>query len=346
MDIKFIYDRWDHHSGHSGYDIMVPFLGEPLPSIDYKDKKARIVPWRVATRFVHSRAGMRHYAHHHFYAELTAAFDMFKCKNTIYHVMEGDFGYRHLGRLNGWRGNKVVATYHLPPARLENDISHKAHLDQLSAIFVVGRNQIPFFEPHVAREKIHWVPLGIDTKYFQPVTKRPKENGQKQCLFVGRHMRDLDTLKGVVERFAADDTLNVTTVLVTDQAGKEMFVGIDGVDARVRIPEEELLDLYQQSDLLLLPLYDSTAVIALLESLCCGLPIVSTEVGAVPDYVDETCSRLAPPQDPEAMYAVAKELLLDEQRLCEMSANARQKALQYDWSEIVRIMRDIYSQIL
>ncbi|KAA3653539.1 MAG: glycosyltransferase [Chloroflexi bacterium] len=345
MEIKFIYDRWDHHSGHSGYDIMVPFLGEPLPSIDYKDKKARIVPWRVATRFVHHRVGMRHYAHHHFYAELTAVFDMFKSKNTIYHVMEGDFGYRHLGKFSGFKGNRVVATYHLPPKRLADDIHSFKHLDQLSAIFVVGKNQLSFFEPHVQPDKLHWVPLGIDTEYFHPVPSRQR-SGTKQCLFVGRHMRDLETLKGVVERLAADDELDVKTVLVTDQAGKEMFAGIQGVDARVRIPEEELLDLYQQSDLLLLPLFDATAVIALLESLACGLPIVSTNIGAVPDYVDDTCAKLAPPQDPEAMYAAVRTLLTDEQRLCEMSENARQKALKYDWSEIVRIMRDIYSQIL
>lgn len=344
MNVRFIYDRWEHHNTHSGYDIMVPYLGNQLPPLNYHSYKSRIVPWRIASHFVFDRAGMRHYSHHHFYVELTAALAMIRSRRVIYHIMEGDFGYRYLGLLNGLNGNQVIATYHLPPQRLASDIITFDHLKRLSAIIVVGKNQIPFFEPHVDSTKLHWVPLGVDTNYFKPVVRK---NGRttKRCLFVGRHMRDLTTLKAVV-KFMEQDATGIETVIVTSEDQRSNFEGIAGVKIRSGIPETELLELYQNSDLLLLPLKDATAVIALLEGLACGLPAVATNIGAIPDYVDGSCAALVPPRDPKIMHQVIGELLADEKRRHTLAENARQRALQFDWSKIVCQMQEVYSQVL
>lgn len=344
MKVKFIYDRWDHHARHSGYDMMVPALGSRLPSLDYRNVRSRIVPWRLARYFVLERAGMRHYSHHQFYAELTAALEMLRDRRVIYHILEGDFGYRYLGLLNGFNGNRVVATYHLPPKRLASDITFLGHLNRLSAVILVGRNQIPFFEPHVDPGKLHWIPLGVDTRYFRPA-KTTLRRGSKRCVFVGRHMRDLNTLKSVVKLMEQDAT-GIETVIVTSERQKPSFENINGVTVRSCVTDLELLDLYQTSDLMLLPMTDSTAVIALLESLACGLPAVVTNVGGIGDYVDDSCAALVPPRDPETMYGMICELLADDKRRRSLAENARQRALRFDWSGIITQMREIYSQVL
>ncbi len=344
MKVKFIYDRWEHHAGRSGYDMIVPALGTRLTSLDYRDRKARIVPWRLASYFVLERAGMRHYSYHQFYAELTAALAMLRNRSVVYHIMEGDFGYRYLGMLDGLRGNRVVATYHLPPKRLATDITRFDHFKKLSAIILVGKNQIPFFEPHVSLDKLHWVPLGIDTAYFTPADDATPRRS-KRCVFVGRHMRDLDTLKKVVQLMERDRT-GIETIIVTTDDQRPLFANIDGVDVRTNVTDTELLSLYQSSDLMLLPVTDATAVIALLESLACGLPPVVTSIGGIYDYVDDSCAALVPPKDPEAMYAAVCDLLADDRRKRTLAENARQRALRFDWSAIISQLREIYSQVL
>lgn len=87
-------------------------------------------------------------------------------------------------------------------------------------------------------------------------------------------------------------------------------------------------------------------MIALLESLACGLPAVTTNIGAIPDYVDESCAALVPSQSPEVMYEAVRELLANDSQRRSLAQNARQRALQFNWPNIMAQMREIYSQIL
>jgi glycosyltransferase involved in cell wall biosynthesis len=56
-----------------------------------------------------------------------------------------------------------------------------------------------------------------------------------------------------------------------------------------RVGDGEYLRLLQQSDLLVLPLRQSTTCTAVLESLACGLPVV-TDKGGIEDYLAPDCS--------------------------------------------------------
>jgi glycosyltransferase involved in cell wall biosynthesis len=343
IKIKFIYDKWEHHSFYSGYPNLVKHLGIRLHPPDELSRRSRLIPWRIANFFVFTHAGMKHYSHHYFYYELSAFLDMLHNHHVIYHFLEGDFSYRYLGLFNRFRHNNVVATYNCPPEELSPIMTERKHLRRLSAIILVGKNQIPFFEPYVQSDRLHWVPLGVDTNFFHPNQNRIY-NKTKKCLFVGRHLRDLDTLKQVVKRIA-DDQFDVETIIVTDKESASAFAGINRVTIRLSISDLELLNLYQTVDLLLLPLINATAVSTLLESLACGLPAVVTKVGGVPDYVDSSCAVLVPPKDPEAMYIAVRKILSDDERRKELARNARQRALQFDWSNIAQQMLDIYQKI-
>ena len=340
----FIFKRWEHHSQHSGYDRLADYLGTRMPVIDYQNRGKRIIPWQVVNYFVGNRAGLTNYMHEAFYTELSAAIALTKRRHSIFHFLYGDFDFRYTGFLNGLRGNHIVASFHLPPAQAKKLFHVTKHFNRLSAIFVVGKNQIPYFAQYADPKKIHWLPHGVDTNYFVPAPKRSCSK-KKRILFVGRHMRDINTLIQVIHLFR-ESTRQVDFSIVAGKDPEWHSVSqFDNVEFLSGIPEEHLLSLYQSTDLLLLPLIDATANNSLLEALSCGLPAVVTNMEGIRDYSDSTCSMFCPPKDAQAMYTAACELLENENRREELSAASRNKALEFSWEITVEKLRGIYASL-
>jgi glycosyltransferase involved in cell wall biosynthesis len=64
---------------------------------------------------------------------------------------------------------------------------------------------------------------------------------------------------------------------------------------------DEVAGWMAASDLTVLPSYMEGCPNAVLESLACGRPVVATQVGGVPEILDNTCGRLVPPRDSDAL---------------------------------------------
>jgi teichuronic acid biosynthesis glycosyltransferase TuaC len=66
------------------------------------------------------------------------------------------------------------------------------------------------------------------------------------------------------------------------------------------------------ADVVTLPSYMEGCPNAVLEALACGRPVVATNVGGIPEIMSDTCGRLVPPRDADAL-AAALESVLDTQ---------------------------------
>ena len=101
-----------------------------------------------------------------------------------------------------------------------------------------------------------------------------------------------------------------------------------GLEARVVLPGSvdpaHMAEFYDHSDVLVLPtLYEGYGM-AVAEALARGLPVISTDTGAIPDLVGEEAGLLVPPGD-EAAFAGALQSVLDDPSLrARLQAGARQ----------------------
>lgn len=92
--------------------------------------------------------------------------------------------------------------------------------------------------------------------------------------------------------------------------------------------------------------YESFGV-STLEAAACGLCIVTTNVGEL-SYMweDGNDALLVPPNDPEAMAAAVRRILTEPGLAAHLSAKARKKAENYDWSVIIPQWEALFDKIL
>ncbi|MBC7876523.1 MAG: glycosyltransferase family 4 protein [Anaerolineales bacterium] len=108
------------------------------------------------------------------------------------------------------------------------------------------------------------------------------------------------------------------------------------VSFRGWVSELEKWDIYQASDLLLLPSYEEGLPYVLIEAMAYGLPIITTPVGGIPEVVrDGTNGILITPGDYEALANAIVHLVQNEQLRLLMGNNNREDAKKYYSQEII-----------
>ena len=132
--------------------------------------------------------------------------------------------------------------------------------------------------------------LGVDQTRFFPSSERKKK---RNVLFVGHVKKE----KGIFDLLMAWKEVKkvfqdvVLTVVGIDYSGKEFskrIVSLDLADS-VRmigpLPNQEIPDIMRESSIFCLPSYGEGTPVSIMEAMSCGLPIVATRVGGIPDIV-------------------------------------------------------------
>jgi glycosyltransferase involved in cell wall biosynthesis len=94
-----------------------------------------------------------------------------------------------------------------------------------------------------------------------------------------------------------------------------------------RVPRERVLELLRAGAVAVMPsrCHDNQPM-AVLEAFGCGVPVVATNLGGLPELVAEGCGEVVPPDDPDAMAAALGRLLAQPERTWAMGRSARSKA--------------------
>jgi glycosyltransferase involved in cell wall biosynthesis len=117
------------------------------------------------------------------------------------------------------------------------------------------------------------------TGLLRTISKLSELRSNFECLMIGEGI-DLEKMK----RFAAQSGLTETQV---------KFTGL--------LENEELISAYQDADFMVMFSNYENMPVVISESFSCGLPVVATSVGGIPEYVTPENGRLVSAADEEAL---------------------------------------------
>jgi glycosyltransferase involved in cell wall biosynthesis len=130
----------------------------------------------------------------------------------------------------------------------------------------------------------------------------------------------------------------------------ERLVAALGLTDKVRfvsgISTQEMVHYYAQASIAIVPsVYEGFGLPAG-EAMACGVPVVSTDGGALPEVVGKA-GVIVPAKSVDALADAIGDLLADEQRRAELSAAGRQRILEkFSWQVCAAEMVNYYNLVL
>ncbi len=205
---------------------------------------------------------------------------------------------------------------------------------------------------------IEVIPNFVDTKLFSPgpnneFGRRIAPNGEKVLV----HTSNFRPVKRV------PDTIRIFEKIHKEIPSKLLLVG-DGPDrsecerlcreiglcdnVKFLGKQDALVDILNASDLFLIPSQSESFGLAALEAMACGLPVISSSVGGLPELVKHNeCGFIAEIGDIDRMAKYVLDLLTNERKYEMFSANARKRAVEkFDTSKVVPNYEKFYERIL
>ncbi len=220
------------------------------------------------------------------------------------------------------------------------------------------------------KEKIKVIPLGIDLHKFkfgnpQEIDFFKKKLGiGKKAVVIGSFQKDgvgwaeglepklikgPDIFCDVVEKLSLNNDIHV---MLTGPARGYVKKRLDNANIKYsHIYLENYLDIikyYQILDLYIISSRIEGGPMSLLESLACGVPLVSTKVGMVPDFiVDRVNGALADVDDVKSLILRSEEIINNKEIQQNIRNNGVKSISNLDWSIIVeRYFNELFKSFL
>lgn len=202
------------------------------------------------------------------------------------------------------------------------------------------------------RARLRTVPNAVDTEVFRPAPGgEPEPGGPVGALVVGA-LKERKGYPELLEALAlvrgADHGLTVD--LVGDGPQREVLeakarsLGLGNVVRfRGRLDQREVAESMRRADFLVLPSLWENAPLAAIEALACGLPVVGSRVGGIPEIVGERAGLLVPPGDPDALAAAIREMS-ERHGDYDSGELAREARRRFGFEAVVRAWADVYDE--
>ncbi|GAB6282435.1 MAG: N-acetyl-alpha-D-glucosaminyl L-malate synthase BshA [Ignavibacterium sp.] len=293
-----------------------------------------------------------------------ATFENLDLLHVHYAIPHATSGYLAKEILKGKKDLKVITTLHgtdITLVGLEPSFIHliKFSIENSNGVTAVSRNlKEQSIVNYQLKKEIEVIPNFVDTNYYKPIDastmrKNIAPNGEKILI----HVSNFRVVKRV------PDTIRILEKVNKEIPTKLILVG-DGPDRSEceRLcrelnlcnnviflgKQEALIEILNCADLFLIPSQSESFGLAALEAMACGLPVISSTVGGLPELIvhNET-GFIAQIGDVERMAKYVIDLLTNEKKYNLFSKNARRRAVEnFDKSIVIPKYIEYYEKIL
>jgi len=356
LNIHLIRTQRPHWGAYSGINQFLKYVNTDRYNINVysasdndEDFLIQNKLLRRALRYLVQRKGMQYYKLSDLAAEIKALGKCLQKRVDIIHYIDGEHSAQYLPwlcKLPRKVRPMIVATFHQTPEFL-GSLTRKEVISRLDHVTVVSPQQIPYFSELLPADKISTILHGIDTDFFRPANNHHKERNKFKCITVGHWRRDFNVVREVAEKLSAHGDIEFHVVISKltgpRQTGLEDLASVSLY--RDNLDDARFLEQYQKADILFLPLLESTANNALLEGIACGLPVVSTSLPSVKEYLPGKEAILIEGNDPKKFVDIILHLASNREECIIMGREARKRAEKLDWRNIAPQYEAVYSKL-
>lgn len=206
-------------------------------------------------------------------------------------------GVEAMRQFHRWEGKHVVISHKLDSGLKSKVQKYWQWFNHVDALICLSQTQYEYAKDslHVPEEKLHLVNVGIDTNWYAPPTEKI-EPEQKYGLAVGKEQRDYPTLieaMRIVQQTRPDISIKVVAGSHWSTYKDTSAVALpQNITFETRfLTEEELLNLYQQAHISVVPINpDQTyaaGVNGMLEATSTGNRVVVSKTPGMSGYIDQ-----------------------------------------------------------
>lgn len=259
------------------------------------------------------------------------------------HFLVGENHEPYLARPT--RRQPVIATLHMPASAR---VTPPALTGRVHTLILLSSREQNLFAGAWGAHQTVVIPHGVDTAFFHPGAG--PDPTRPAILIVGRFLRDFPFTAATVIQLAARHPHWHFDFVVPPAAwhGPELAAvrALPGVRWHDGVDDEALRGLYQAATCHLTPFLDCTANNALVESLACGLPVVTTDRGGVRDYGAGTVYPLARDHSVVALAGLCERYVAAPAWRAQIAVAVRSFTLDtLAWPVIARRHLELYAQV-
>ncbi len=192
----------------------------------------------------------------------------------------------------------------------------------------------------VPLDRLHVVPVGVDQELFKPLPDVARVPGRLiTTASADVTMKGLRYLLEAVAKLRTERHVELVVIGRLKEGGPSARI-IDELGLRdvvtfvTGVPEQRIIELYSEAEVAVVPsLYEGFSLPAI-EAMSCGVPLVATTGGALPEVVgaDNDTALLVPPGDSEALAARIATALDDPELRARIGAAGRQRVIdRWTW---------------
>ncbi len=241
---------------------------------------------------------------------------------------------------------EAIGTMQFYPIGMQAFVARRLERVITSSIASADRIRRDF---RVAPEKIAMLGNGLDTELFSPdaeIERRPRG-----LLCVGRASDPNKGIRTLVEALAqlpADVTLTLVDSPESEARKWAAELGCaDRLHLAGRVPTDELVRLYREASLVVVPSRYEGFGLPAAEAMACETPVVTTSGGALAEVVAVGGGGVTVPKDdPGALSAAVRQLLDQPEQLRRMGERARPRIqAAYAWPHIAERTAELYREV-